>query len=162
MGWGHLMIRRHINGSHLQILLEMFISKNMLPNRPLPIFPPNPGKDSSGLHFSHSERHSPGRSGLRGSRSISHILGRLFRLCSASQQRPAGPQRVQSGDQPHSQDSGVLFDQLFSLQTQWSFHAFLNKIDVRLRENKDGGPSFGPKDDFAILIFIYVLWSSLW
>lgn len=27
MGWGHLIIRRHINGSHLQILLEMFISK---------------------------------------------------------------------------------------------------------------------------------------
>lgn len=130
----------------------------MLPNRPLPIFPPKPGKDSSGLHFSHSERHSPGRSGLCGSRSISHILGRLFRLRAVSQQRPDGPRSVQSGDQPHSQDSGALFDQLFSLQTQRRFYTFLSEtMRARLRENKDGGPSFGPKDDFINLIFIYVL-----
>lgn len=41
-------------------------------------------KASSGGHFSHSSRRSPNRSGLRGRRTISHFLRRLFHLRSAS------------------------------------------------------------------------------
>lgn len=46
--------------------------------------PPDPGKDCVGGHFSHFERHFPGRSGLRGLLSITHILTWLFQLLSAS------------------------------------------------------------------------------
>lgn len=85
MGWGNLIIRRHINGNHLQILLEMFISKKTCRHKGC--FPFSHQLQEKTLpedFFPHSTRRSPGRSGLRGSRSISHFLGRLIHLRSAS------------------------------------------------------------------------------
>lgn len=42
-------------------------------------------------HFSHFNRHFPGRLSLRGQRSISHILTGAFSYCQLPQQRPNGP-----------------------------------------------------------------------
>lgn len=53
--------------------------------------PPDPGKDCVCGHFSHFNRHFPGRLSLRGQRSISHILTGAFSYCQLPQQRPNGP-----------------------------------------------------------------------
>lgn len=87
--------------------------------------PPDPGKGCVGGHFSHFERHFPGRLGLRGQRPISHILTWL--CCQLPQQRPDGPlwgllRRLTR--QPRQQ---LLFDQLFSLQTSLSFNSYFSE-----------------------------------
>lgn len=52
MGGGHLIIRRHINGKHLQILLEMFISKKHTAKQArFPFSHQLQEKASSGGHF---------------------------------------------------------------------------------------------------------------
>lgn len=59
MGWGHLIISRYINGNHLQILLEMFISKKHAGKQArFPFSHQLQEKASSGGHFSHSSRRS--------------------------------------------------------------------------------------------------------
>lgn len=93
-------------------------AKTLLPIFPLP---PDPGKDCVYGHFSHFNRHFPGRLSLRGQRSISHILTGAFSYCQLPQQRPNGPVQGLLRGRPRGHDGSLVFDQLVALQTTLSF-----------------------------------------
>lgn len=159
MGWGHLIISRHINGSHLQILLEMFILKTCCQTGHFPVSHQNQEKTLPDYIF-----HTPSVTLLADRDCVGAGPSVIFSDGSfACVQFPNRGQMVlgqsSQATNPTAKAAALCLTSYSHCKHSGAFTLSLVKqMRARLRENKDGGPSF----DFNNLIFIYVLWSCLW